>query len=228
MPISPVGAPRSAGSRLVLFDLDRTLLPGSSLVVLARRLAADGLLAPAQLARACARQLVFSRRGATAATAERACASALALVEGFPAAVASEAMAFAAIEVVSLLRPCLLERARNHREAGDRCVILSASPHELVVAVADGAGFDHGVGTRLEARDGQLTGRLDGPFCHAEGKLARLRDELGDVDLRTAVAYADAGTDLPVLEACGFAVAVNPDRALRAVARRSGWPVLRL
>ena len=69
-----------------------------------------------------------------------------------------------------------------------------------------------------------LTGRLDGPFCHGDGKLARLRDELA-VDLRRATAYTDAASDLPLLQACAFPVAVHPDRALEAAARAAGWPI---
>ncbi|MCU1483446.1 MAG: family hydrolase, partial [Actinomycetia bacterium] len=45
-------------------------------------------------------------------------------------------------------------------------------------------------------------------------------------DLRLATAYSDAGSDLPLLEACGFPIAVRPDRVLRAAARRGGWPVV--
>ena len=64
--------------------------------------------------------------------------------------------------------------------------------------------------------------------AHGPGKLERLRAELGEVDLGRAFAYADSGSDLPLLRACGGPVAVNPDRRLREVAASAGWPVLRL
>ena len=92
-------------------------------------------------------------------------------------------------------------------------------------AVARALRLHRGIGTRCGV-DGRLTGRLDGPFCHSDGKLARLRDEVGMVDLSRAQAYSDAATDLPLLSACGFPVAVNPDRKLRAAAKAAGWPVL--
>ena len=44
--------------------------------------------------------------------------------------------------------------------------------------------------------------------------------------MSNATAYSDAATDIPLLEACGRAVAVRPDRVLRAVADRSGWPIV--
>lgn len=223
---TPLGPPRSAPSRVALFDLDRTLLPGSSLAIVARHFAAAGLVSRRTAIGALARQAAFRRRGASRDRAERLCREALELVAGCPVEIASEILGFAAIEVAAALRPSLLEAAGRHASAGDRCLILSASPHDLVADVAARAGFDGGVGTRLEVRDGRLTGRLDGPFCHAEGKLARLRDEIGIVDLLGGTAYADAGTDLPVLQAASFPVAVNPDRAMRKAARAAHWPIL--
>ncbi len=116
----------------------------------------------------------------------------------------------------------------QHVELGDYCVVLSSSPQELVERVAANIGVQRGVGTRTEVVDGCFTGRLDGPFCHSDGKLARLRDELGVVDLSRAFAYSDAGSDLPLLSACGYPVAVNPDRRLRSAARAGGWPIIEL
>jgi phosphoserine phosphatase len=46
-------------------------------------------------------------------------------------------------------------------------------------------------------------------------------------DLTACWAYSDSHTDLPFLEAVGHPVAVNPDRALRRIARERGWPILR-
>ena len=44
-----------------------------------------------------------------------------------------------------------------------------------------------------------------------------------DCDLRESIAYADSTSDLPMLEAVGFPVAVNPETKLAAMARRRGW-----
>lgn len=55
-----------------------------------------------------------------------------------------------------------------------------------------------------------------------------LAQALGPRDLPLATAYADAASDLPVLRACGSAVAVNPDRGLREAAGNAGWPILYL
>ena len=106
--------------------------------------------------------------------------------------------------------------------------MLSASAQDLVEVVCAGLGAHRAVGTRGAVADGRFTGELEGAFCYGAGKLVRLREALGPVELRTAWAYADSRSDLPLLEACGHPVAVNPDRALRGVARSKGWPVVRV
>ena len=90
-------------------------------------------------------------------------------------------------------------------------------------AIADDLGFDGALGTVCEVEDGVYTGRALRAL-HAEEK-ARCIRELGH-DLTGSTAYSASHTDLPLLEAVGHPVAVNPDRALRRVAASRGWPVL--
>ena len=49
--------------------------------------------------------------------------------------------------------------------------------------------------------------------------------EANDIDVAEAVAYADSSSDLPLLEAVGFPVAVNPEARLASLARKRGWLV---
>src|SRR5205807_8505358 len=111
--------------------------------------------------------------------------------------------------------------------AGGFCVVRSAGPRGLVTAVSSVLGAHRGVGTVAEVVDGCYTGRLAGPFCQGRGKLDRLAQEVGPVQLTEAAAYSDSASDLVLLRSCGRPVAVNPDRALRTAARVSGWPILR-
>lgn len=222
----PQAEVRPTGSPLAIFDLDRTLIPGSSLVVLARQLGAAGLVDRWAVAGAIARNLAFRQRGASASTAERVCSDALGAAAGMPARELALAVERSARIIAGNVRPNIQRLVEHHLRRGDHLLLVSASPHQLVDAIARRTGFHAGIGTRVEVLDGVVTGRLDGPFCHAEGKLARLRHEYGNLDLRNATAYSDAATDLPLLAACGASVAVHPDRSLRAVALRSGWPIL--
>lgn len=212
--------------QVAVFDLDRTLVAGSSLIYLARRLAGAGLLRRRTLALRTIQNIGFSRRGATDAAVSRVQSSLLALAAGVPYDALAPVIPLAADDVVAHSYAQARAILDRHRAAGDFCVIVSASPQELVEAVAQRIGAHRAVGTTVEVVDGVLTGHVVGPFCYGDGKLARMRDELGDVDFASVVAYADSRSDLPLLEAAGVAVPVNPDRRLAAVATARGWPAL--
>ena len=173
-------------------------------------------------------ELAFRRRGVGTARIDQLVATLLADATGRAAAplitVARDMGEALAAEVTPAAR-FLLQR---HLDTGDFCVVLSASPHELVEAVTIALGAHRAVGTHLEVVDGRLTGRLDGPFAYGAGKLEALEREVGRIDLADAIAYADSKSDLPLLERCGTAVAVNPDRALRRTAAAHGWPIVDL
>jgi phosphoserine phosphatase len=85
------------------------------------------------------------------------------------------------------------------------------------------------MGTCWDIEDDVYTGRLDGPFAYGDGKARRLREFAAErgIDLAQSWAYSDAASDLPMLEAVGHPVAVNPDAELAEAAKREGWEVLR-
>ncbi|MBW3610849.1 MAG: HAD-IB family hydrolase [Actinobacteria bacterium] len=174
------------------------------------------------------KELLFRRRGLSEHGAERLRSRLLALAAGLDQAPLAAVVETVGAEVAGMVPPAALRLVSQHLELGDYCVVLSSSPHELVERVATHLGVHQGVGTRTEVIDGRMTGRLDGPFCHSDGKLARLRDEVDTIDLSRASAYSDAASDLPLLSACGYPVAVNPDRQLRSAARAAGWPIIAL
>jgi len=220
---SLVGAARS--QRLAIFDLDRTLVPGSSLVTLGRALVAHGLVSRRRLAGAGLRNVVFQRFGSGDSGVERIRDRALAVFAGVERVALLWALDDAAQRVVADVTPSARALLDQHLDAGDFCVVLSASPHELVERVSGRLGAHRGAGTRAEVVDGRLSGRLDGAFCYGAGKLPCLVRALGPVDLSTASAYSDSISDRPLLEACGHPVAVNPDRKLRRLAEAEGWPL---
>jgi phosphoserine phosphatase len=77
------------------------------------------------------------------------------------------------------------------------------------------------------AADGTYTGELEEAPPTGEARALVLADYAAAEGLRLdeAVAYADSASDLPLLEAVGFPVAVNPETRLAAIARRRGWLV---
>jgi HAD superfamily hydrolase (TIGR01490 family) len=221
--------PRTLGEGgLALFDLDRTLVPGSSLVVLARALVDAGVVSRATLLRGLASNAVFARRGASDARVERLRTQALDIVSGVDRGDLAGVVGDVVPRLASSLYPAGRWLVERHLAAGDFCVLVSAAPQGLVEALVRATGMHRAVGTRAEVVEGKYTGNLDGVFCYGPGKVARLEAELGTSCFVNATAYADSASDLPLLHASGRPVAVNPDRRLSSVARQQGWPVLRL
>jgi HAD superfamily hydrolase (TIGR01490 family) len=206
------------------FDLDRTLLRRSSALALAGSFRERGLISRRQLAKAAGWQLLFVLRGASHEAVRRAAEDGLVVLRGFTP---DEMRDLVAEAMEPVLRPLVyaepLHLVDEHRSRGEPVYIVSATLQEIVQAIADDLGFDGALGTVCEVRDGAYTGHALRPM-HAENKAAAVR-ELG-FDLDECTAYSDSHTDLPLLEAVGMPVAVNPDRRLRAVAAQRGWPVL--
>jgi HAD superfamily hydrolase (TIGR01490 family) len=211
------------------FDLDRTLLSRSSALALAGPFRARGLISRRQLAKAAVWQLLFVVRGASAETVRRASEDGLMLLSGLPVSELQEIVAGA---MATVLKPLVyadpLELAERHRAKGERTYIVSAALQEVVDALADEVGFDGAAGTVCEVVDGVYTGRSVRSL-HGAAKADAVRELAGTqgLDLEASTAYSDSHTDLPFLETVGFPVAVNPDRALRRIARERGWPTVR-
>ncbi|TLX60908.1 HAD-IB family hydrolase [Stutzerimonas nosocomialis] len=116
-----------------------------------------------------------------------------------------------------------------HRMAGDRILVISASAHFLVSAIAERLGIDEVLAIDLEERHGFYSGATRGVLTYREGKVRRLEQWLADQgeSLAGAHFYSDSINDLPLLQRVDFAHVVNPDPMLAEQAQHEGWPVLR-
>jgi HAD superfamily hydrolase (TIGR01490 family) len=215
-------------SAAAFFDLDRTLLRRSSALALAGSFRERGLISRWTMAKAAAWQLLFVARGASHEAVRRAAEDGLRVLHGFTPDEMRELVG-EALEPV--LRPLVyaepLRLLEQHRERGERAYVVSATLQEIVEEIAADLGFDGGLGTVCEVRDGAYTGRaLRALHARAKAECVRELAEQEGLDLAACTAYSDSHTDLPFLEAVGHPVAVNPDRELRRVAGERGWPVL--
>jgi HAD superfamily hydrolase (TIGR01490 family) len=216
-------------SGAAFFDLDRTLLSRSSSLALAGPFRKRGLIGRRQLVKAVVAQAVFTRVGAGHGRVGQTADSAMSVLKGLPVALMQE-IAEEAWEPV--LRPLVyreaVDLARTHAERGEPVYIVSAALQEVVETIARKLGLDGALGSRAEISDGVYTGRLERRLygrAKAEALLELAQAE--GLDLRDSTGYSDSYTDLAFLEALGHRVVVNPDRALRRVAVRRGWPMLR-
>ena len=123
------------------------------------------------------------------------------------------------------LAPGAVRRIREHRAAGHRVVLVTGSLDFIVRPLVPLA--DEVVAARLAVRDGVFNGDLVQPPLTGEARASWMRAYARSVgaDLATCYAYADSMSDLPMLEAAGKPVAVNPDVALTRIARKRGWPI---
>ena len=121
--------------------------------------------------------------------------------------------------------PAGIARVRAHRALGHRTILITGAL-DLVVEPLRPL-FDDIVCARLGEIDGKLTGRLIDLPPIGEARALVLADyaEAEGLKLEESMAYADSASDLPMLEAVGFPVAVNPEAKLAAIARRRGWHV---
>ncbi len=129
----------------------------------------------------------------------------------------------------AVMKPTLHSQAlpcvTRHIQDGHEVVLVTGSIDFLVAPLACELGADYVLAPKLVERDGLFTGELDGPPLGEEEKARRIRRfaDQHDIDLSRSYAYGDSIADLPMLEAVGHPVAVNPDRRLAAVARRRNW-----
>ncbi len=114
-----------------------------------------------------------------------------------------------------------------HRRRGHTVVVASSALPFQVQPLAREMGIEHVLCTRLSARDGVLTGEVEGPILWGEGKadaIRRFASEHG-VDLGRSFAYGNGDEDVAYLEAVGRPRPVNPGSTLARVAAQRGWPV---
>ena len=219
------GGPRSAA----FFDLDRTLMAGSSGFHWARAARRAGLITRRRLAADAYENVKFRLRGSTDAATDAVRERVGALIAGRRVRDLQRLSPRVLARVLPRLYPQMLAVAYEHQDTGRRVYIVTAASQEMAELLAHVLGFDGGIGSRSEVVDGVYTGRAGGPFTYREGKARALRElaEAEEIDLARSWAYSDSESDLPMLRAVGHPVAVNPDAVLARIARDEGWAVMR-
>ena len=130
-------------------------------------------------------------------------------------------------EIWPRLSPDGLARLRWHQQAGHFVILLSGAPDLLLELLAEHLGVHARIGTMLEVEGRRLTGRICGPHPIGPAKieLARQMSRLGVLSLKRSFAYADRYSDRFLLDAVGYPIAVNPDAPLRRLAMAKGWMI---
>jgi HAD superfamily hydrolase (TIGR01490 family) len=211
------------------FDLDKTLIEGSSALHFARAGYRAGMTTRGQLARDAWANLRFRLQGSTDEGSDQLRRRILEGIAGYRVTDLARLGPDVLAGVLPLLYREVLEEAYGHQDAGRAVYIVTAASQDLAETLAAVLVLDGGIGMRFEARDGVYTGRPAGPFTYGEGKAEAIRQlaERERIDLTASYAYSDSESDLPMMRAVGHPVAVNPDRGLERVAREEGWRIMR-
>ena len=182
------------------FDLDRTLMAGSSGFHWARAAYRAGLLSRRQIAADAWSNVQFRLRGSTDDETEQIKARLRLWLEGRRVQDLERLSPGVLAGVLPRLYPQMLQLAYDHQDAGRPVYICTAASQGTADMLAHVLGFDGAAGTGLEERDG--------------------------LDFAASYAYSDSASDIPMLRAVGHPVAVNPDAELLRTARAEGWDVL--
>ena len=136
--------------------------------------------------------------------------------------------------MAEVIEPIILAKGEallaEHRAAGDKLVIITATNRFVTAPIAARLGVDTLLATECEMADGRYTGRTTDIPCYQAGKVTRLQRWLAENarNLDDSTFYSDSRNDLPLLEQVSHPVAVDPDDSLRATATERGWPVISL
>jgi HAD superfamily hydrolase (TIGR01490 family) len=212
------------------FDLDRTLMEGSSAFQFGRAAFKAGLVSRRQLVSDGWANLRFRVQGSTDQGTHALRDRISAALKGTRVRDMQRLGPDVLSRILPRIYPRMLALAYEHQDAGRRVYIFTAASQELAEMLAHVLTFDGGVGSQFSAvDDGVFTGEPTGLFIYGADKaraIKRLADREG-IDLSQSYAYSDSSSDLPMLRAVGHPVAVNPDKELLAEARENGWQVLR-
>jgi HAD superfamily hydrolase (TIGR01490 family) len=211
------------------FDLDKTLIEGSSALHFGRAAYKNGMLSRRQLARDVWANLKFRVKGSTDESTDALRQRILDAIAGQRVVDLKRLGPHVLAGILPLIYREVLYEAYAHQDAGRPAYIVTAASQELADVLAHVLVLDGGIGMRSEVRDGVYTGKPAGPFTYREGKAEAIREiaEREGIDLAESFAYSDSESDLPMMRAVGNPVAVNPDAALEKVARAEGWRIMR-
>src|SRR3954453_2130131 len=210
------------------FDLDKTLMEGSSAFHFARASYNAGQLSRRQLARAIRDNIRFRIQGSTDEATDALRDRVYEAIAGRRVLDLQRLTPQVLAGILPRVYPQMLEVAYRHQDAGRKVYIVTAASNEIAELLAHVLVFDGGIGARSEVQDGVYTGRPEGPFTYREGKAQAIRDVAAreGIDLSESWASSDSESALPMLRVVGHPVAVNPDAELGRAAREGGWEIM--
>ena len=215
--------------RAAFFDVDNTLVRGSTIYFLGRGMYQRGFFTKADISRFVLANLRFRLTGTEKQDEiNRFQKSAQDFIGGHNV---SEIKSVAQEIYDEYVSPSLWEGtidiAKKHLNDGVEVWLVTAAPEDMAKLIAERLGFTGAIGSKAAIVDGHYTGEMNGPLLHGKEKAEAIRQiakERGFI-LEDCFGYSDSHNDLPLLQTVGHPSAINPDAILRIRALKENWPI---
>ena len=106
---------------------------------------------------------------------------------------------FAEKALPSLIRPKAVETIESYRNANVTMAVVSASAENWVNPFCDAHGL-RCLATKLEVKNGVITGNLEGRNCYGDEKVCRIKDQFDLSAFDQIIAYGDSSGDREMLQ----------------------------
>ena len=126
------------------------------------------------------------------------------------------------------INPQVLNQIHDHQRNGHDTWLLTDAPIEIATTLAQKIGMTGALGTKSEILEGTYSGRLDGELLKGPHKAQAAKNlaTMRSYDLTQSFAYSDSLNDLPLLASVGTPYVVNPNSELARIARKNAWQEL--
>ena len=215
--------------RAAFFDVDNTLIRGSTIYFLGRGMYQRGFFTKKDISRFVLANLRFRLTGKeNKEEIARFQKSATDFIGGH---------SVKDIEVIAqeiydeFVSPAIwqgtIDIAQKHLSNNEEVWLVTAAPEDMAVLIANRLGFTGALGSKAEIKDGSYTGAMNGALLHGKEKVKAVQElaTRTGLDLSNCYAYSDSNNDLPLLQCVGHPSAINPDAILGLRAMAEGWPI---
>ena len=217
------------GKRAAFFDVDNTLIRGSTIYFLGRGMYQRGYFTKKDISRFVLANLRFRLTGKE--NKEEIARFQTAATDFIGGHNVNEIQTIAEQIYDEFVSPAMwqgtIDIAQNHIANGVEVYLVTAAPEDMATLIAKRLGLTGALGSKAEIKDGLYTGNMNGALLHGKEKAVAIRElaERKGFDLDDCFGYSDSHNDLPLLQCVGHPSAINPDALLGLRAMAEGWPI---
>jgi len=219
-----------AARSAAFFDLDNTMVRGSTLYFLGRAMYQRGFFSKADISKFVVANVRFRLTGTEKPEViERFQKAATDFIGGHDV---KEIYTIAQSVYDEYVSPALIqgtiEIAKKHLSEDTEVWLVTAAPEDMAKLIADRLGFTGALGTKVCIDKGKYVGKLDGKILHGVEKARAVRELAAarGFSLNNCHAYSDSASDFPLLQSVGTPHAINPDARLRIKALAENWEIV--